>query len=1005
MSYSKTHKTVFPGLGGWTYQGDVALGDPPAGGFYVDQTSMSSGAPTIELNVTDDNGIDHSDWLQDLVNTNHLILRDRACPEDSLLLEISSNGSGAGFRTLVGDIRSGSGTFRVGATYDLWSITTSEDFVTGPASSTLNAVPTFSDTTGKVVQNNPTLKYDTGELQLEAATAALEIQERNLAPTFAVAKGHIWVRDDAPNTLVFTDDTGADHPIFDFIVGPASSTLNAVPTFSGGTGKVLQDTDLLYASGELQLTSATSALEIQDRAAAPAFAAGKGHVWAKNNDPNTFVFTDDTGADHPIALPNSVLLGEWKFGGALGITPVGEFETSPTSPLTSITAIRFNGYPVTGTGQLMSWSSLLPQEGILYLQDVTDPGGTSVTFHYTSLTFPLGGLWPQFNGAVLSTNGTVHGTNWSANNYSLQLVAVDPSLSTVILGSATDNDVTVLSTEPIIFRDNAVNFTPFEIVSTNATTTTPSIKVTKLAFPWVAFQAETTGGASGISITPSAIEPYANTASNVNYYVDPVDTTSGTYHGVDVTYTGGAHTGTQRGGNLTLGGGISGSGTDGSVNIGVNGTTEEITLSTGFTLAEGADHPVTPAPGKAQLWLSTEFDETSQPSVQINDDHILKMTQYPDHDIELSWLGANYKGMIGGQLAFGRLEEVGITGGTTKTALDADVSFFYDHLSNMWYQSFIDASLQDAKVSHSTDGGYTWATFKTVDTSIANNDLAPPATDGTKLGIAADGNFYLSTDLTSTNLPGTATGSPTNITGSTGLVWHIGSQLWVMCGDNGTTGYVYTSPAAGTTWTLRYTFPVGILPKSMDIAHPGYGGYTGTERILIAVGSTSFNTFWSDNGTTWNQDTTGNPTLGLNQVVWCPSIGSTSSLNKGASPGAWLGLDTSKNVWCSISWSTGDWHDSGANADFLWKTDEWCGYGTNSTTASNNYQFTHIADTVGATGGFIRGRICGTIYYSCLPMHRSSSTVNKARFTWGNGVIMFDREDGELVIGRYGPIT
>ena len=981
----------------------MALGNPPAGTFFVDQTSMSSGAPTIELNVTDSKGIDHSDWLQDLQNTNHLILRERNDYTNALLLEISSNGSGAGFRTLVGNIRSGVGTFEFGVIYDLWAITTSEDFVDGPASSTLDAVPTFADTTGKVVQDTDLL-YASGELQLTAATAVVEIQERNTPPANATAKGHVWVRDDIPNTLVFTDDTGVDHPFSDFIVGPASSDATAVPTFSDTTGKLIQNSDLLYASGELQLTSATAALEIEERGTAPTNATAKGHVWVKNDAPNVLTFTDDIGTDFPLhGLEKNVALGTWAFGAStLGTPASGVFDTD-NATLTSITAVRFNGTPASGQA-ITAWADVLPQEGILYLQDITNPGGISVTFAYTSVTFPAGASYPQFNGPVLSTNGTVQGANWSANNYSLQLVGVTSTLASVILGPDPDNDVTVLSTEPIIFRDNAVNFTPFEIVSTNATTTTPSIKVTRLAATSVAFQADTTGGGGGISITPSAIEPKANTISHVNYYVDPVDTTSGTYHGVDVTYTGGAHTGSLRGGNLALEGGASGSGTDGIVYIGVNSTTEEITLGTGFSIVEGADHPVTPVPSKAQLWLSTEFDETLEPSVQINDDHILKMTQYPDHDIELSWLGANYQGMIGGQLAFGRLEEVGTTGGTIKTASDADVSFFYDHLSNMWYQSFIDASLADAKVSHSSDGGYTWATFKTVDTSISNNDLAPPATDGTKLGIAADGNFYLSTDLTSTNLPGTATGSPTNITGSTGLVWHIGSQLWVMCGDNGATGYVYTSPAAGTTWTLRYTFPAAILPKSMDIAHPGYGGYTGIERILIAVGATSFNTFWSDDGITWNQDTTGNPTIGLEQVVWCPSIGTGTSLNKGSSPGAWLGLDTSKNVWCSTIYSTGDWLDSGANADWIWKTDEWCGYGTNSTTGSNQYQFTHVTDTV-ASGGFIRGRVCGTLYYSCLPMHRSSSTVNKARFTWGNGVIMFDREDGELVIGRYGPIT
>jgi hypothetical protein len=390
--------------------------------------------------------------------------------------------------------------------------------------------------------------------------------------------------------------------------------------------------------------------------------------------------------------------------------------------------------------------------------------------------------------------------------------------------------------------------------------------------------------------------------------------------------------------------------------------------------------------------------------VQINDDHVLKMTQYQDHDIEMSWFGANYKALIGGQLAFGRLEEQGIVGGTTKTPSDADVSYIYDWLSNMWYMAFVDASLAQAKVSSSSDGGYTWETFKVAEPSIASNDFAPPATNGTNLGIAADGAFLLSTDLTAANIPGSITGSPSLMNGSTGLVWHIGSQLWVMCGDNGGggVGYVYTAPADGVTWTLRLTFPGGMLPKSMDIAHPGYGGYNGTERIQIVCGSTTNDTFWSNDGTSWTQDTSGNPTSGLEQIVWCPSISANTSKDKSGTGGAWLGMDALKNLYCSNTWDGGTWFDTGIGCDWIWKTGEWCGFGTQSTTATNIYQFTHVTDSA---DGWIRGRICTLIYNACLPMHRSSSTLNKARFQWGNGVIMFDREDGELMIGRYGPIT
>jgi len=924
MSYSKTHKTVFPGLGGWTYQGDVALGDPPAGGFYVDQTSMSSGAPTIELNVTDDNGIDHSDWLQDLVNTNHLILRDRACPEDSLVLELSANTPGAGFLTLVGDIRSGSGTFRVGATYDLWSITTSEDFVTGPASSTLNAVPTFSGGTGKVLQDNPDLLYASGELQLTSATSALEAKERNLAPTFAADKGHLWVRDDAPNTAVFTDDTGADHPL---------------------------------------------------------------------------------------GLSNNVSLGEWAFGGStLGVTSSGEFETN-NATLTSITIFRFNGLTSAIGQPISAWAGLLPQEGILYFQDVTDPGGTSVTFHYTSLTFPLGGGWPQFNGAVLSTNGTVHGTNWSANNYSLQLVAVDPSLDSVILGSDPDNDVTVLSTEPIIFRDNAVNFTPFEIVSTNATVATPSLKVTKQNTSSVAFQAETTGGASGISISPTRIEPYANTTSNVDYYFVPADTTSGTYHGVDVTLSGGEHTGSLSGGRLYLDAGASTSGTDGIIVIGETNT-EEIVIGSsstpGVSITQGTDHPVAPVATKAQLWVKSDYlnpASVGDASYHVRDGQGLMMTDDTGEDINLSWLASNYKTLLGSQMAFSKVEEQGIyAGGNQRVIGDNCVSYIYDWLGNHWYISFVDATTSDALITDSADGGYTWATNSVVDTSIAAGDMAPPCTNGTQLGVAADGNFYLSTDLTAIGLPAPAspTGSPAVMNGSTGLVWSEQASLWVMCGDDsGASGRIYTSPT-GTTWTNRT--PAGMtddLPVSMDIAHVGFGGYLGTERIIIVCGASRTSMWYSTNGgVSWTEDNSNVPTIGLEIIMWAPSVGTAVNINQ---PGIWLGIDALDNLWASTAANGLDWYDTTIQAHHIFRTEEFAGYGNNSTTTPTFYQITSGTDFL--TFGGVGTSRSAALYNGAFPRFQCNIASVRARYQWGNGAIIWDRTgDGETVVGRYGPI-
>ena len=918
MGFTKAPTVTPPGLGGWSYQGDVALGDPPAGAFYVDQTSMSSGTPTFELNVTDDKGISHLDWLQDLIADNHLVLRNRVRPADALILEISSNSPGAGFQTLVGTITSGNGTFVVGATYDIWDITTSEEFVVGPASSTLNSVPTFSDTTGKVLQDNPTLLYTSGELQLTAATAALEIQERAAAPTFAADKGHVWVRDGLPQ----------------------------------------------------------------------------------------LVFTDDTGVDHRLGEPNSVMLGEWAFGGStLGVTSSGEFETN-NATLTSITIFRFNGFASAIGQPIAAWSALLPQKGILYFQDVTDPGGTSVTFAYTSLTFPLGGAWPQFNGAVLSTNGTVHGTNWSANNYSVQIIAVPATLDDTVNSANSDIAVDVPSADPIIFRDNAVNFTPLTIISTNTTAATPAVIVTRTTSARAGIKIE--DSVTSLIIEAYTFEPAANVSSNLTFNFKPATTASGAHHGVDVLIEGGDHSASAGGGGVGMTAGASTSGDDGIIAIG--DTAEEIIIGNstapGFTIRDGTDHSVAPVATKAQIWVKDDYENPrglGDASEHVRDGQGLMMTDDTGLDINLSWLASNYKTLLGGTFATATMEEQGIyAGGTAKAVGDNCVSFIYDHLSNMWYQAFIDATTADALVTSSSDGGYTWVTSKVVDTSIAAGDLAQPCTNGTNLGVAADGNFYLSTDLSATNLPGTVTGSPALINGSTGLVWSEQASLWVMCGDNAAAaGYVYTSPAAGTTWTLRYTFPAGpILPVSMDIAHVGFGGYSGTERIMISCGATSNDTFYSTNGgVSWTQDTTGNPTNGLEIIQWCPSVGQAVNVNQ---PGVWMGIDASGNIYMSTASQGLDWFDTTINGDQIFRTEEFAGF-TNASTNPTWFLVSSGSDFV--TSGSVGYSSFGVTWQGARPLFESFTANVRARYQWGNGVIMWDRfGDAELVIGRYGPI-
>lgn len=60
----------------------------------------------------------------------------------------------------------------------------------------------------------------------------LSLNERTASPTFRIGKGILWVRDDAPNILIFTDDIGADKQlaIFDADTGEMIVTSNQTAT-------------------------------------------------------------------------------------------------------------------------------------------------------------------------------------------------------------------------------------------------------------------------------------------------------------------------------------------------------------------------------------------------------------------------------------------------------------------------------------------------------------------------------------------------------------------------------------------------------------------------------------------------------------------------------------------------------------------------------------------------------------------------------------------------------
>jgi hypothetical protein len=115
--------------------------------------------------------------------------------------------------------------------------------------------------------------------------------------TPAEAKAEIWVRNDATQTLMFTDDAGADFPLPK--IGTNAST-NRVALWQDANGKIGAETSFTYNTTNDQLKvigTNPSILMAEGSTAAGTPSAGEGAWWVKNFTPSRPAFTDDAGTE------------------------------------------------------------------------------------------------------------------------------------------------------------------------------------------------------------------------------------------------------------------------------------------------------------------------------------------------------------------------------------------------------------------------------------------------------------------------------------------------------------------------------------------------------------------------------------------------------------------------------------------------------------------------------------------------------------------------------------
>jgi hypothetical protein len=243
----------------------------------------------------------------------------------------------------------------------------------------------------------------------------------------------------------------------------------------------------------------------------------------------------------------------------------------------------------------------------------------------------------------------------------------------------------------------------------------------------------------------------------------------------------------------------------------------------------------------------------------------------------------------------------------------------YDALADRWYHSARRSSnLEPWDSPTGLDG--TW-TLGTVLSAATAEDMTPLRSNGTYVGVGIDDEFFLSTDLTVSNLPGTATSTFNAITQVRDLIYDQDSGRWFAVGASSSgTQSVCESSADGSTWVQELVLGGSILMRS--ISHDNAGGGvittdTPTVNYYITGGMEG----------AWSGATT-DPATAIYQTVYAPSLG------------LYIGTDTANSIFFSEDGN--NWHDTDLNAGEVFVTDDFVLMGLTSPNRTA-YAFTRAA--------------------------------------------------------------
>ena len=341
-----------------------------------------------------------------------------------------------------------------------------------------------SSGTNLVIGTDGTDQITITDEKIEFGQNKFLIKERTSAGSDEASFGQIWVKNDSPNNLYFTDDTGQDVQI----------TNDGSLAASGGASALNDLSDVTYSSGDLTISSldkivATNSLEIEasggssdisfdsgrgrfffmedsttnafvrtgsfnliEQSNAHSDSTGYGQIWVKDDTPNNLYFTDDAGTDIPITNNGKIATAQnphiFEYGGRARV----QYNNWYYGASTTYGHNYFYYFNSTGTSATPSiWvdslapSFLVPRDGTVTGYTIIGNINTTDTFEWMCMkgaqpTFGSAGNWTLSQiGATQSAGGTSNILyKWEQTGLSVSVTKND--MLAFFVRRTTDND-------------------------------------------------------------------------------------------------------------------------------------------------------------------------------------------------------------------------------------------------------------------------------------------------------------------------------------------------------------------------------------------------------------------------------------------------------------------------------------------------------------------------------------------------------------------------------------